>query len=150
MGIVDKFWNWLGIQNEEEVREEIYELPGNTIQPDNKKNVANVVSIHTNKTMKVVVCEPENFEEVQLFADHLRNRKQLILNFENTPKEISQRIIDFLSGTTYSLDGDSQQIGPHIFVFTPSNIEISRDHRSVMRKNNIASSTFGGVFGGER
>lgn len=147
MGIVDKFWGWLGIQNEEE--QEIYELPESTVT-ENKKNVANVVSIHTNKTMKVVVSEPENFEEVQLYADHLRNRKQLILNFENTPKEISQRIIDFLSGTTYSLDGDSQQIGPHIFVFTPNNIEITRDHRYSMRKNNFASSTLGGIFGGER
>lgn len=142
MGIVDKFWNWLGIQNEE-IKEEYYELPDN-IQ-DGKKNIANVVSIHTNKTMKVVVCEPEKFEEVQALADHLRNRKQLIINFENTPKEISQRIIDFISGTTYSLDGDSQQIGPHIFIFTPSNIEIARDHRTIARKHGFANT-----FGGER
>lgn len=142
MGIVDKFWNWLGVQNEE-IREEYYELPDNT--QDSKKNIANVVSIHTNKTMKVVVCEPEKFEEVQSLADHLRNRKQLIINFENTPKEISQRIIDFISGTTYSLDGDSQQIGPHIFIFTPSNIEIARDHRTIIRKHGLANT-----FGGER
>lgn len=142
MGFVDKFWNWLGVQSEE-IKEEIYELPDNT--QDVKKNIANVVSIHTNKTMKVVVCEPEKFEEVQALADHLRNRKQLIINFENTPKEISQRIIDFISGTTYSLDGDSQQIGPHIFIFTPSNVEIARDHRAVIRKHG-----FGNTFGGER
>ncbi len=146
MGIVDRFWNWLGFQSEEEVKEEIYELPGSTANLESKKNIANVVSIHTKKTMKVVVYEPENFDEVQLLADHLRNRKQLILNFENTPKDISQRIIDFLSGTTYSLDGDSLQIGPHIFIFTPSNIEISKDHRTIMRK-----SSFGGIdFGGDR
>lgn len=142
MGIVDKFWSWLGVQNEE-VQEEIYELPEAT--QDARKNIANVVSIHTNKTMKVVVCEPEKFEEVQALADHLRNRKQLIINFENTPKDVSQRIIDFISGTTYSLDGDSQQIGPHIFIFTPSNVEIARDHRTVMRKQGFVNS-----FGSER
>lgn len=142
MGIVDKFWSWLGVPNEE-IREEFYELPDSS--QDSKKSVANVVSIHTNKTMKVVVCEPEKFEEVQALADHLRNRKQLIINFENTPKEISQRIIDFISGTTYSLEGDSQQIGPHIFIFTPSNMEIARDHRTIIRKNGFANT-----FGGER
>ncbi len=144
MGMVDKFWTWLGVQNEE-VREEIYELPDNSNSKDSKKTLANVVSIHTNKTMKVVVAEPEKFDEVQVLADHLRNRKQLIINFENTPKEISQRIIDFISGTTYALEGDSQQIGPHIFIFTPNNVEIARDHRSIIRKHG-----FGNSFGSER
>ncbi len=146
MGIVDKFWTWLGVQNEE-ISEEIYELPDTTSKEskDNKKNIANIVSIHTNKTMKVVVVEPEKFEEAQLFADHLRNRKQLIINFEKTPQDISQKIIDFLSGTTYALDGDSQQVGPHIFIFTPSNVEISRDHRSMIRKHGMVNP-----FGGER
>lgn len=143
MGLVDKFWNWLGVQNEE-VREEIYELPENT-NKDNKKNLTNVVSLHTNKAMKVVVVEPERFEEAQVLTDHLRNRKQLIINFEKTPHEVSQKIIDFLSGAAYSLDGDSQQIGPHIFIFTPNNVEIARDHRSMIKKN-----AFVNPFGGER
>ncbi|HZK43230.1 MAG TPA: cell division protein SepF [Syntrophomonadaceae bacterium] len=142
MGMLDKFWGWLGIQNEED-EEEFNELPVN-IGQDNKKNIANVVSIHTNKTMKVVVCEPEKFDEVQMLSDHLRNRKQLIINFENTPEEISQRIIDFLSGSTYSLDGDSQQIGPHIFIFTPSNVEINRDNRSILRKHSFSNTNVGG------
>lgn len=130
MGFVDKFWSWLGIEHEE-VREELLELPQNT---DESKNAANIVSIHTNKTMKVVVCEPENFDEVQMLADHLKNRKQVIMNLENTNPELAQKIIDFLSGTTYALDGHSQQLGKQIFLFTPSNVEISKDHRSLVRR----------------
>jgi cell division inhibitor SepF len=136
MGMTDRFWAWLGIEKEE-VREEIYELPQN--QPHSFENVrsnANVVPIHSNKSMKVVVCEPTSFEEVQPLADHLKNRKQIVLNLEMTPPEISQRIIDFISGTTYSLEGHSQQLGKNIFIFTPSNVEISKDHITMTRRPN--------------
>lgn len=137
MGFGDKFWSWLGIEHEE-VREELLEIPQNT---EETKSAANIVSIHTNKTMKVVVCEPESFDEVQILADHLKNRKQVIMNLEATPPEISQRIIDFLSGTTYALDGNSQQLGRHIFLFTPSNVEISKDHRSIAKRPNWFNNT---------
>jgi len=143
VGVMNKLWTWLGIEREDDVREEIIEIPANL--DDNARTQPNVVSIHTNKTMKVVVCEPESFDEVQVLADHLKNRKQVILNFENTQPEVSQKIIDFLSGTTYSLDGNSQQLGNNIFIFTPSNVEISKDHRSLMRK-----SSFTNPFGGEK
>ncbi len=144
MGKMNKLWNWLGLEAEE-VREEIIEMP--EVAEDNLRSssISNVVSIHTNKTMKVVVCEPESFDEVQVLADHLKNRKQVIMNFENTPKELSQRILDFVSGTTYALDGNSQQLGQHVFIFTPSNVEISRDARLMMRKHGMSS-----IFGGDK
>lgn len=140
---LNKLWNWLGLEAEE-IQEEIIEMPG--VPEDNmRSSISNVVSIHSNKTMKVVVCEPESFDEVQILADHLKNRKQVIMNFENTPKELSQRILDFVSGTTYALDGNSQQLGQHVFIFTPSNVEISRDARIMMRKHGVGS-----IFGGDK
>lgn len=144
MGIANNFWKWLGIESD--VEEEIIELPAVAGSVQDTKGGNNVVSIHTNKNMKVVVCEPQSFEEAQALADHLKSRKQVILNFETTPPEISQRIIDFVSGTVYALDGQSQQLGKNIFLFAPSNIEITRDSRSLMRKS------LGGFdcFGGER
>jgi len=142
MGVMDGLWRWLGVEREE-VREEIIELPA--YSEEGQRGSTNVVSIHSNKTFKVVVCEPESFDEVQVLADHLKSRKQLILNFDNTPPEVSQRIIDFISGTTYSLEGHSQQLGKNIFIFTPSNVEIAKDHRSLMRKHGFANP-----FGGEK
>lgn len=142
MGLMDKFWMWLGVEREE-IKEEIVELPGSS--EDGGRGIANVVSLHTNKTVKVVVCEPDSFDEVQVIADHLKNRKQVILNFENTTPEVSQRVIDFISGATYSLDGHSQQLGKNIFIFTPSNVEIAKDHRSLMRKHSMNNP-----FGGEK
>ena len=142
MGKMNKLWNWLGLETEE-VKEEYIDLPA--VSDENPRSISNVVSIHSNKTMKVVVCEPDSFDEVQMLADHLKNRKQVILNFENTPKDLSQRILDFVSGTTYALDGNSQQLGQHVFIFTPSNVEISRDARSIMRKHGL-----GGIFRGDK
>jgi len=139
---MEKFWRWLGVESEV-VREELIEIPAP--QEETRSSSPNVVSIHTNKTLKVVVCEPESFDEVQMLADHLKNRKQIILNMENTPPDISQRIIDFISGTTYSLEGHSQQLGKNIFIFTPSNVEIARDQKSIIKKNSFVNP-----FGGER
>lgn len=141
MGFMDNVWTWFGVQSE--VKEEIVELPESS-SVDNKRTLANVVSISTNKNFKVVVCEPETFDEVQVLADHLKNRKQIILNFEHTAPEVSQKIIDFISGTTYALEGNSQQLGNNMFIFTPSNVEISKDHRMLMRKPGMVSKPFGG------
>lgn len=144
MGVFSKVWAWLGLESEEEiVREEYVSLPGNV--EENQKALSNIVSIHSNKTMKVVVGEPGSFEEVQVLADHLKSRKQLILNFENTPQDEARRIIDFISGTTYALDGNSQQLGKNVFVFAPNNVEIAKDARTLIRKPGLLNP-----FGGER
>lgn len=133
MGLLDRFWGWLGVQNEIE-EQQFMELPSG-IDKDSK--AANLVSIQGSKNLKVIVCEPEKFDEVQALADHLKNRKQVILNFENTAPEVSQRIIDFISGATYALDGQSQQLGRNIFLFAPSNVEVAKDHRVLMRKPSV-------------
>lgn len=140
MALIDKFWAWFGVDNNE-LGEEVLEISENN--ESNNRGVPNVVSIHTNKNMKVVVCEPEDFEQAQSLADHLKNRRQVILNLENTPSDVCQRIVDFLSGTTYALEGYSQQLGKTIFIFTPSNVEISKDHR-LMRKSSNFLSNYGG------
>lgn len=143
MGVFNRMWSWLGLGDEEVVREEYVSLPGNV--EDSQKSVPNVVSIHSNKTMKVIVCEPDSFDEVQGLADHLKSRKQLILNFENTRPDEARRILDFISGTTYSLDGNSQQLGKNVFAFVPNNVEIAKDNCALIRKPGLVNP-----FGGER
>jgi cell division inhibitor SepF len=137
MGLVDKFWNFLGVEDEDKDNDDILETPisKEIVPPSN-----NVVSIHSNKTMKVVICEPTSFDEVQSLADHLKSRKQLILNFEKTPPEIAQRLTDFLSGTIYALDGIYEQLGTNIIAFAPNNMEFYRDSQAVSRKNSYSNS----------
>ena len=71
----------------------------------------------------------------------------MILNFEATRPEISQKIIDFISGAVYALDGSSQQLGQNIFLFAPASVEISNDHKTLMRKHDLMPSE---PFGGKR
>ncbi|KUO60724.1 MAG: cell division protein SepF [Gracilibacter sp. BRH_c7a] len=90
-----------------------------------KKKSASVVSIHTQKQVRVIVVEPVSFEEAQGIAEHLKARKSVILNLEKTGENLCQRIVDFISGTTYALGGNMQKVGNGIFLFVPNNVDIS-------------------------
>jgi Uncharacterized protein conserved in bacteria len=90
-----------------------------------KRKQASVVSIHTQKQVRVIVVEPVSFEEAQGIAEHLKARKSVILNLERTDGHLSQRIVDFISGTTYALGGNMQKVGNGIFLFVPNNVDIS-------------------------
>ncbi len=90
-----------------------------------KRKPASVVSIHTQKQVRVMVAEPVSFEEAQGIAEHLKARKSVILNLEKADIHLSQRIVDFISGTTYALGGNMQKVGNGIFLFVPNNVDIS-------------------------
>lgn len=125
-GVKDKLLNWFGM--EEEYDEEFgFQLAGSESEP---RAGSHVVGVPAAKTQRVVVCEPKTFEEAQAITDHLKSRKQVIVNFEATPIEISKKIIDFVSGAAYGVDGYSQQIGTKVFLFAPSGVEITPDGRS--------------------
>ncbi len=91
----------------------------------NNSKKPNIVGLPTQQQVKVIVIEPKSFEEVQGISDHLKNKKQVIVNLDHTDREISQRLVDFLSGVTYALNGGMQKIGNNIFMFTPSNVIIT-------------------------
>ncbi len=131
MGFVDKVLQWLGVADVEE--EETPSLPIVDNRDLNRK--ANLVSLQGAKTVRVVVSEPTTFEDAQDLADSLKNRRQVVLNLSGTEPDIARRIIDFLSGTTYALDGQTQKLGESIFLFAPSNVEISREPRPLLRSS---------------
>jgi len=89
-----------------------------------------VLSIHTQKHTKIVVVEPRSFDDVQPIADHLKNHRPVIVDLEESERELAKRIVDFLSGTCYALNGNIQKIGPCIFLFTPSNIDVMSEQKT--------------------
>lgn len=95
---------------------------------------AQVVSIHTQKQIKVVVLEPANFEESQNIADQLKNRRPVIVNLENTERNLAKRIVDFVSGATYALGGNMQKVGNGIFLFVPNNVDISGEMKDDLKE----------------
>lgn len=88
-----------------------------------KKN--NVVNIHSaTMPMKVVLAEPTSYDEVQNICDDLKSKKPIIINFENMDKEVAKRMVDFISGAVYALDGNIQKISNGIVLVAPSNVDI--------------------------
>lgn len=117
---------------EEEDREEAIQEEVRT-----SRKSAQVVSIHTQKQMRVVVMEPNTFEEAQNIADQLKSRRPVIVNLENAEKTLAKRVVDFISGTTYALNGNMQKVGNGIFLFVPNNVDISGEMRDELKDKGL-------------
>ena len=79
---------------------------------------------------EVLVIEPRAFEEATEIVEQLRARKSVLLNLHLLDNEQSQRVVDFLSGATYAIDGHQQRIGEGVFLFAPANVLISSESSS--------------------
>ncbi|RUT36366.1 cell division protein SepF [Paenibacillus zeisoli] len=131
MGVMNKFMNFFGLQEEEEVveREKFQEMDEPELETpsfDARRNQrgANVVSIHSQKNVKLILNEPRSYDEAQEIADHLRSHRAVVVNLQRVRNDQALRIIDFLSGTVYALSGSISKIGGNIFLCTPDTVEI--------------------------
>ncbi|MDR0268917.1 cell division protein SepF [Paenibacillus sp.] len=131
MGVMNKFMSFLGLQEQEEIvereqlpaEEEEFETP--PMETRKNQRVNNVVSIHSQKNVKVILHEPRSYDEAQEIADHLRSHRSVVVNLQRVRTDQALRIIDFLSGTVYALSGSISKIGGNIFLCTPDTVEIS-------------------------
>ncbi len=130
MKFMEKVWGSLGFVEQvdvdmEEERPKVEEPVESKTKKGNAAN-SNVVNLPTaQKQIKVMVVEPFSFDDAQHVADHLKNQKPVVVNFENTDKEVAKRMIDFVSGTTYALGGSIQKIGNNIFLCAPNNVDVA-------------------------
>lgn len=96
--------------------------------PPQRKTRANLrVLPQSRAAYEVVVIEPKAYNESITIVEALKERKTVILNLQLLDREQSQRIVDFLCGCTHALDGSQRKIGENVFIFTPSNINISQE-----------------------
>jgi len=137
--LLNKMLNLVGWELEEEETEEEnsankndktedYEQPQiyNPISSYRRQN-PKVVNMHTSSQIKLVVVQPSVFDDAQSICDHLKNKKPVIVNLENMEKDVAQRVIDFLCGSVYIIDGHIQKVSNGIFVVAPNNVDISGD-----------------------
>lgn len=75
--------------------------------------------------MKVVVIEPKTFDDSQQISQCIMEKRPVIVNFENTDSDVAYRIVDFVSGTVYALDGEPRKISRNVFLFAPSNVKLA-------------------------
>ncbi|ASB89702.1 cell division protein SepF [Bacillus sonorensis] len=136
MSLKNKFKNFFSLEDEEYEYEYIEtdreELPEEQESKDRtayqsksagKQNVVSLQSVQ--KSSKVVLSEPRVYAEAQEIADHIKNRRAVVVNLQRIQHDQAKRIVDFLSGTVYALGGDIQRIGSDIFLCTPENVDVS-------------------------
>ncbi|WP_243276882.1 cell division protein SepF [Desulfallas sp. Bu1-1] len=124
---MDKMLNFMGFEEEpldEREQEGRFVEEEPPVQPRPKKNRGQVVSLHAQRQVRVVVAEPRSFDDVQGIADNLKSRRPVIINLEQAEPELAKRVVDFVSGATYALDGSMQKVGKGIFLFVPNNVDI--------------------------
>ncbi len=87
----------------------------------------NVLNIHATTQLQVVLVKPENFEDARTVANHLNSKRTVVVNLEKSNKDVSRRIMDFLSGVSYANDGQIKRIANNTFIITPLNVDIMGD-----------------------
>lgn len=154
MGFLDKIKEVVGIEEIDEEDDEIVEekasksiipsqrpvsAPGSVSRP--AAPAAPVSQAHKpaqpagryTTPLKMVVIEPQGFDESSKLVDSLKAKKPVIINLENLETDVARKIFDFLSGATYALNGNVQKVANNIFVFAPENV-------SVDYNNNVKAS----------
>ena len=96
-----------------------------------------VVSINANTQLKVVLVKPERFETAAEIADHLRDKRTVVMNLEQTNKDVARRLIDFLSGVAYAGEGKIKKVAANTYIITPYHVDIMGDLIDELENNGL-------------
>lgn len=151
-GLISKIKDWVTSPDEEYeddyMEDEVDELVGEIEDEDditagfdsiNASKSNKIVSLHTVSQMKVIIVEPKKYEDVTTIADHLKQRRALVVNLDSVEKnEDKKAIFNFMNGAVYVLEGNIQKITKSIFILAPSNVDID----SSVKKELESRTTF--------
>ena len=148
MSMFDSLKSKLGIDSEadsyvDDTEDEIF--PGGQggaaakgyTQQEVKQHSNKVVNINATTQLQVVLVKPERFEDASAIADQLNAKHTVVLNLESTGKEISRRLIDFLSGVAYANNGQIKRVATSTFIITPYNVDIMGDLIGELENNGV-------------
>ena len=146
--IMDKVWGLFGMDTAElEEDEDVYEYE-NDYEEENedyeekklfgRKN--KVVPMSQGQTIKMVISQPTTFEQSEEICNLLKEKKSVIVNLEYVNKDVARRIIDFISGGVFALDGHIQKVSNSIFLIAPVNYEITNEMAREEIKNKLSVS----------
>ncbi|MCM2603561.1 cell division protein SepF [Rossellomorea marisflavi] len=146
MGIKSKFKTFFLLdedeyeyEEEEKYDEHEEKKPMKSQSPaQTKQNVVSLQSVQ--KSSKVILVEPRVYAEAQEIADHLKNRRSVLVNLQRIQHDQAKRIVDFLSGTVYAIGGDIQRVGNDIFLCTPDNVEVSGNISEFLSEEDFTES----------
>ena len=144
MGILDELKKLTHTyEDEDEEFDEIEVLPARR-EPafdDRKAKIEDrrgkVVNIHATTQLKVVLVKPERFENASEIADHLKDKRTVVLNLESTNKDVARRLIDFLSGVAYAGEGKIKKVAANTYLITPYSVDIEGDLIDELENNGL-------------
>ena len=96
-----------------------------------------VVNIHATTQLKVVLVKPERFENASEIADHLKEKRTVVMNLESTHKDIARRLVDFLSGVAYAGEGKIKKVAANSYIITPYSVDIQGDLIDELENNGL-------------
>ena len=135
---MDKVTNFLGLGGEDGIEDDVPVMPAEREDAKlstSKKN--KVVNIHTTTQLKVVIIQPTSYADSQEIADHLKSKKPVVVNLEKLDKEVAIKIVNFLSGAVYALDGSMQKVSNGILLLAPYNVGIMGDFKDELRNKGV-------------
>ena len=118
-------------------RSERKDSTGPIFPVENERRSNKVVNIHTTTQLQVVLVKPERFENASEIADHLREKRTVVLNLESTNKDIARRLLDFLSGVAYANEGKIKKVAISTYIITPYNVDILGDLIDELENNGL-------------
>ena len=104
---------------------------------ENERRSNKVVNIRAATQLQVVLVKPEKFDDASAIADHLREKRTVVLNLESTNKEIARRLLDFLSGVAYANEGKIKKVAISTYIITPDNVDILGDLIDELENNGL-------------
>ncbi len=107
------------------------------LSSEHSKKANKVVNIHATTQLQVVLVKPESFNDASAVADHLNEKRTVVLNLESTSREISRRLLDFLSGVAYANGGQIRKVSNGTFIITPYNVDIMGDVLEELESNGV-------------
>lgn len=111
------------------------EAAGYAAEQERRSN--KVVNIHTTTQLQVVLVKPDRYENASEIADHLREKRTVVLNLESTNKDVARRLLDFLSGVTYAHGGKIKKVALSTYIITPYNVDILGDLIDELENNGL-------------
>ena len=151
MSMFEGFKNMLGINQDPEDDEyldggedEVFAggnqgqtAPDAYAQTEETRQRNKVVNINATTQLQVVLVKPERFDDASTVADHLNAKRTVVLNLEGTNKEVSRRLVDFLSGVAYANNGQMKRVANSTFIITPYNVDIMGDLLDELESNGV-------------
>ena len=140
MGILDELKKLTHPYDDEDEEYEDFEEPRERSFDDRRNKAEDrrnkVVNIHATTQLKVVLVKPDRFENASEIADQLKDKRTVVLNLESTNKDVARRLVDFLSGCAYALDGKIKKIAISTYIITPYNVDFVGDNLMDELENN--------------